>query len=199
MAKDSSNSKAAIRWMSWVLSGRAGRPETDNAAAEDADETTDETTDEAADDAAEKAAAAEAETSGARTVMASGSMRKHQPHQQAEHGEQKCGAEKFGIAEDAQLGAEGFDQRDAETGGRQLEQQRRQRGEQPHHAVGVVRHAPGQKQREANADIVEQLETAGPLHQRQMTRGIFEHHGLVDHGEFKVGGGVVHRNARVLG
>ncbi len=92
----------------------------------------------------------------------------------------------------------GWLQGEGETRDDQLEQQGRQRRQQPQHTIRPARHAPGQEQGKADAGVVEQLEAAGPFHQGQMARRILQHHGLVNHGEFQVGGRVVHRDARVL-
>ena len=57
----------------------------------------------------------------------------------------------------------------------------------------------GKEQREPDAGVVEELERRRPLDQREVARRVLEHHRLVDHRELEVRGGVVDRDARVLG
>ena len=58
--------------------------------------------------------------------------------------------------------------------------------------------APGQKQREADAGVVEELQARGPFDQREVPRGILEQHRFMDHREFEMGGGIVDGDARIL-
>ncbi len=61
------------------------------------------------------------------------------------------------------------------------------------------RDPPGNEHGKPNACVVEQLQCGGPLHERQVTRRIFEQQGLVNHRQFKMGGGVVNWDTGVLG
>jgi len=119
--------------------------------------------------------------------------------EQAEDGEEEGHGEELGGAEDAELGGEGLDHRECRTGHREFPQQRNDRKQQRAGAVlPIGSDAPWNKQREANAGVVEKFEAGGPLHQCKMPRRVFEQHGLMDHREFEMRGRIVDGDARVL-
>src|SRR4029453_18405467 len=76
---------------------------------------------------------------------------KQQHDQHAEHGEQECGAQEFGRAEDAQLRRQRLDQREREPAYRQLDDQdgNGERDRAP--ALAAVGDAEREEQREAAA------------------------------------------------
>src|SRR5262249_10990910 len=64
----------------------------------------------------------------------------------------------------------------------------------------AARFNPPWREQTGNQRHVEnELEPACQLYQRQMAAGIFEHHGLVDHGQLEMGRRIVDRDAAVFG
>src|SRR5262249_3428380 len=64
---------------------------------------------------------------------------------------------------------------------------------------GARRHqAPRHKQASDQRNVEQELQRRRELDQRQVTAGIFEHHGLVHHGQFEMGGRIVDRNAGIF-
>ena len=61
------------------------------------------------------------------------------------------------------------------------------------------RHAERREQADQQRQVEHQLEVARRLDQGEMAAGIFEHHGLVDHGELEMRRRIVDRDARILG
>ena len=59
--------------------------------------------------------------------------------------------------------------------------------------------APGHEQAGDQRNVEQELELRREVDHREMPPGIFEHHRLVHHGEFEMRGGVVDRNAGILG
>ena len=122
-------------------------------------------------------------------------------NEQAQHGEQKCHRQILRSAKDSQLGGHGFDERERRAGRRSsFTTARRQRisNAQPPSAPWVAI-PQGKKQREADAGVVEELEARGPLDQREVARGVFEHHRFMDHREFEVRRRIVDGDAGIFG
>ena len=61
------------------------------------------------------------------------------------------------------------------------------------------RDAPGKKQIRQQRQKQEQFHRSGPFHQREQTAGILQDHRFVNHRQFEMGGGIVHRQSPVLG
>ena len=61
------------------------------------------------------------------------------------------------------------------------------------------REAPRGEDADDERDVEHELQHRGEFDHREMPAGIFEDHRLVHHGELEVGGGIVDRNAPVLG
>ena len=61
------------------------------------------------------------------------------------------------------------------------------------------RAAPRHKEARDQRGIEKELELSRQLDHREVASGIFEHHGLVHHGQLEVGRRVIDGNARVFG
>ena len=118
----------------------------------------------------------------------------------AEQAEHQRGAEEFRHAEHPHLGDRRS--RTARAGSRRpraCRDRRQRRSRAPPRPAPARRHAPGHEHAGDQRDIEQQLQRRGELDQREMAAGIFQHHGLVHHGELQMRRRIVDRNARVLG
>ena len=118
----------------------------------------------------------------------------------AEQAEHQRGAQELGHAEHAHLGDRRS--RTARAGRRRPRACRDRRRRRSRSAAGAGagrRQAPGREHAGDQRDVEQQLERRGELDQREMAAGIFQHHGLVHHGELEMRRRIVDRDARVLG
>src|SRR3989338_9033366 len=93
--------------------------------------------------------------------------------QHAQHAEKKSRGQELGGEEQAQLGEQRLQQREAGAGEGKLCRQRRER-ERERSPVARLGNAPGQEKRDADAYVSEQLDRHGPFDQRQMARRGFQ-------------------------
>src|ERR1035438_8525948 len=104
----------------------------------------------------------------------------------------------FGHTEQTQLGVGGLHQNNRATEQAQLEQQPSQPAERTCHGW-----AASQAERPEHIDQQRHehqlLHGSGPLDKRQVRPGVLQNHGLVYHGEFQMGRGIIHRDPSGFG
>src|SRR5712692_7061444 len=110
--------------------------------------------------------------------------------QHPQHREEERGGEELGREEQAQLREDGFGQREARPGERELKRERGERDRQRRPVAGR-RDAPGREERDTDRHVGEELYRHRPLYQREVPRRVLEDHRLVHHGELEVRGRVV--------
>src|SRR5271165_3691744 len=122
-----------------------------------------------------------------------------QVHEHTQYRKQECRGEKLGGAKYAQLRRDGLDESEAGTSDRELHGEQRDGSEEGAGTALAGRNAPGDKQRKADARVVEELKSGRPLHERKMARRVLEHHGFMNHRELEVSCRIVDGDAGIFG
>src|ERR1035441_2587719 len=117
---------------------------------------------------------------------------------EAERGQGECHGEQVGNAEEAHLGVGGLHQDDGDDQHEQFQQEVRQAGEQSADRPGGVQ-AEGEKGVDEQGHEQELFDGRAPLDEAEVGSGVLQNHGLVDHGQFQMGGGVIDGNAAGFG
>src|ERR1019366_10158282 len=112
------------------------------------------------------------------------------------HGE--CHGEQVGNAEEAHLGVGGLHQNDGDGQHQQFHQEVRQADQQSAERPGGVQ-AEGEKGIDEQGHEQELFDGRAPLDEAEVGSGVLQNHGLVDHGQFQMGGGVIDGNAAGFG
>src|SRR5262249_28869030 len=117
---------------------------------------------------------------------------------QSHGGEGEGHGEQFRNAEQAHFGVGGFDQHDGAGDDQEFEQQPRHAD---HDAVQGPAGVEAQRQEGVDEQGHEQklLEGSAPFDEAEVGAGILEDHGLMNHGEFEVGGRIVDGDAAGFG
>ncbi len=97
------------------------------------------------------------------------------------------------------LRGSGLEQREEEAGDRQFDDIGGGADGVGQRAGAEQSDLPGQENAGDQRYVEQKLEKRAEFDHRKMAAGIFENHRLMHHGEFEVRGGIVDRNARVLG
>src|ERR1035441_5888880 len=112
------------------------------------------------------------------------------------HGE--CHGEQVGNAEEAHLGVGGLYQNDGDSQHQQFQQEVRQADQQSAQRPRGAQ-SEGQKGVDEQGHQQELFDGGAPFDKAEVGSGVLQNHGLVDHGQLQMGGGVVHGNSAGLG
>src|ERR1022692_94928 len=112
------------------------------------------------------------------------------------HGE--CHGEQVGNAEEAHLGVGGLYQNDGDSQHQQFQQEVGQADRQSTERPRGVQ-AEGEKGVDEQGHQQELFDGRAPFDEAEVGSGVFQNHGLVDHGQLQMGGGVVHGNPAGFG
>src|SRR5450759_511062 len=117
---------------------------------------------------------------------------------QPERRQGECHGEQVGNAEEAHLGVGGLHQNDGDSQHQQFQQEVQQADDQAaQRPLGVQ--AEGQEGVDQQGHEQELFDGRAPFDESQVGTGILQDHGLVDHGQLQMGGGIVDGDAAGLG